>query len=156
MGTTGWEDKKEEMQKRVKNEHGTLLASSNFSIGVLLFTHLIQHAARLLSHSGNYTASLIETHHAQKKDSPSGTALMLAQELRTHGKHDYEPPIASIRTGNNPGEHVITFDSAEDTIRLVHQAKSREGFAQGALASCHFIEHKKGYLTLHDMLKEFL
>ena len=150
IGVTDWEKEKEEAKKIIDSYKGACIASSNFSPGVLLLSKLVQEASKLFHAFEQYKSSITETHHIHKKDSPSGTALMLMQCLQK------EIPITSIRAGENPGEHVICFDSADDAVTLTHQAKSRNGFANGALSACHFIYGKKGFYTFEDILKEIL
>jgi len=150
VGVTDWEEEKKEAEKIIKKYKGACLASSNFSVGVLLFSQLVRDAARLFNSCDDYFASITETHHLKKKDSPSGTALMLKQCLCK------DVPIASIRSGDNPGRHEVAFDSACDSITLTHQAKNRHGFAQGALSACHYIQGKVGFYTFEDILKDIL
>ena len=147
IGTTGWQQEEEKAKKMIMKSKSAACVSSNFSIGMYLFKKLVGDAAKLMQLEPNYHASIVEVHHTKKKDSPSGTALMLAQCFAE------DIPIASIRTGKNPGRHTIIFDAASDTIQLEHQAKNRDGFAKGALTACHFIQGRVGYFGIQDMVK---
>jgi 4-hydroxy-tetrahydrodipicolinate reductase len=144
IGTTGWLDQLETVKAAIEN-HGTgAVWSPNFSIGVNVFLRVVAEAARLLAEQPEYGAWAWEIHHSTKKDSPSGTLIRLVHGMRAAG---YERTIdkASNRAGANPGTHEIGFDSAADTITLRHTARSREGFARGALKAAKWIIGKKGF-----------
>ena len=170
IGTTGWDEEKKEIQELVKKYNGAIIASANFSIGVTLFKRIVKEALHLLSYENIYDVALIEKHHRQKKDHPSGTAKEL-QELvlanfplkkralfhLENGAIDQEAfTVSSVRVGHIPGEHELVFDSPDDTISLTHTARSRNGFARGALVASRWIIEKKGYFTFDDMLDEVL
>jgi 4-hydroxy-tetrahydrodipicolinate reductase len=144
IGTTGWQDQMEAVRSAVER-HGTgLVWSPNFSIGVNAFFRLVAEAARLLAGEPEYGAWAWEIHHATKKDAPSGTLLKLVDEMRRSGyKHPID--VSSSRAGKHPGTHEIGFDSSADTITLRHTARSREGFARGALKAAQWIVGKKGF-----------
>jgi 4-hydroxy-tetrahydrodipicolinate reductase len=151
VGTTGWLAEMEAV-KRAVNGNGTgLIWSPNFSIGVNAFLRLVSKAAHLLASQSEYGAWAWEIHHSSKKDSRSGTLLKLVDEMKKAG---YERPIdvSSNRAGAVPGTHEIGFDSAADTITLRHTARSREGFARGALQAAQWIVGKKGFYEFAEML----
>ena len=151
IGTTGWLEHMDAV-KRAVEEHGTgLVWSPNFSIGVSAFFRLVAEAARLLATQPEYGAWAWEIHHAAKKDAPSGTLLKLVQEMKKVG---YPRPIntSSSRAGAVPGTHEIGFDSAADTITLRHEARSREGFARGALKAAQWVVGKKGFYEFGEVV----
>lgn len=151
VGTTGWLDHLESV-KRVVTEHGTgLVWSPNYSVGVNAFFHLVTQAARLLAGQPEYGAWAWEIHHSTKKDAPSGTLLKLVEDMKRAG---YARPIdaSSSRAGTVPGTHEIGFDSAADTITLRHTARSREGFARGALQAARWVVGKQGFYEFGDIV----
>jgi 4-hydroxy-tetrahydrodipicolinate reductase len=151
VGTTGWLEHLEEV-KRVIETHGTgLVWSPNFSIGVNIFMRLVAEAARLVEAEPEYGSWAWEIHHAAKKDAPSGTLLKLVHEMKKAG---YTRPIdiGSNRAGTIAGTHEIGFDSAADTITLRHTARSREGFARGALKAAQWIAGKKGFYEFSEIM----
>jgi 4-hydroxy-tetrahydrodipicolinate reductase len=143
VGTTGWLDRMEEVRGIVEKHGVGLVWSPNFSIGVNVFMKLVAEAARLLSDEAQYGAWAWEIHHSTKKDAPSGTLLKLVAEMKQAG---YGRPIdvGSNRAGAHPGTHEIGFDCAADTITLRHTARSREGFARGALKAAQWVVGKQG------------
>lgn len=151
VGSTGWLDHLAEVQKMVDESRGALVWSPNFSIGVNVFTRLVSEAARMLNDEAAYGAWAWEIHHITKKDAPSGTLLKLVEAMKAAG---YSRPIdvGSSRAGAHPGTHEIGFDSAADTITLRHAARSREGFARGALKAAQWIVGKKGCFEFSEVL----
>jgi 4-hydroxy-tetrahydrodipicolinate reductase len=151
VGTTGWSHALERVKRAVAERGTGLVWAPNFSIGVNVFARLVAEAARLLAPHGDYGAWGWEIHHDAKKDAPSGTLLMLVEEME---RADYPRPIsvASNRAGKMPGIHEIGFDSAADTITLRHTARSREGFARGALHAARWIAGKPGFYEFRDIL----
>jgi 4-hydroxy-tetrahydrodipicolinate reductase len=150
-GTTGWLAHLPEVSAAFAGHGSSLVWSPNFSVGVAVFRRLVETAGELLKNEPEYGAWAYEIHHDAKKDAPSGTLLHLVQALQASG---YSRPIdtSSNRAGKHPGTHEIGFDSAADTITLRHAARSREGFARGALkAACWILEHK-GVFTFEDVL----
>src|SRR5580698_6003626 len=143
IGTTAWQDHLAEAKALIEANKSALVWSPNFSVGVNVFTRLVAEAAKLLADEPQYGAWAWEIHHITKKDAPSGTLLKLVQEMRSAG---YERGIdtGSNRAGAHPGTHEIGFDSAADTITLRHAARSREGFARGALKAAKWVVGKKG------------
>ncbi|HEX3879060.1 MAG TPA: 4-hydroxy-tetrahydrodipicolinate reductase [Bryobacteraceae bacterium] len=152
VGTTGWHDRFEDVRNIAESAGIGLIWSPNFSIGVNVFKRLVAEAARLLADESEYGAWAWEIHHATKKDSPSGTLLKLVQIMREAGYHRSIDACGS-RAGSHPGTHEIGFDSAADTITLRHTARSREGFARGALHAAKWIIGKKGVHEFSEALK---
>jgi 4-hydroxy-tetrahydrodipicolinate reductase len=147
LGTTGWQEHAAAVKDAVGKNGIGLAWSPNFSIGVRVFFQLVAEAAKLLAEEPEYGAWAWEIHHSTKKDAPSGTLLKLVQEMKKAG---YPRPIdvGSNRAGAHPGTHEIGFDSAADTITLRHTARSREGFARGALKAAQWVIGKKGFFEL--------
>jgi len=150
IGTTDWENKHEEAKKIVQKAKSALLVSPNFSLGVNLLYKLCDCAGALFSPFKEYAPSLLEIHHSTKKDAPSGTAKKIAERMQTQTHKKI--PITSIREGFFPGTHELTFDSIADTITISHTARTREGFAQGALEAARWIQKKKGWFTFDDVI----
>jgi 4-hydroxy-tetrahydrodipicolinate reductase len=144
IGTTGWQEHSDAVRAAVERHNVGLVWSPNFSIGVNAFLRIVAEAARLLADEPAYGAWAWEIHHDTKKDAPSGTLLKLVDEMKRAG---YKRAIdaGSNRAGRHPGTHEIGFDSAADTITLRHTARSREGFARGALKAAQWIVGKKGF-----------
>jgi 4-hydroxy-tetrahydrodipicolinate reductase len=151
VGTTGWLDHFAEVKAIVDQNKSALVWSPNFSVGVNIFARLVSEAARLFKNEKEYGAWAWEIHHSTKKDAPSGTLLKLVEQMRASG---FERPIdtSSSRAGAHPGTHEIGFDSAADTITLRHTARSREGFARGALKAAQWIIGRKGCYEFSDVL----
>ena len=150
-GTTGWFDHLPEVSEAFNKTNGSLVWSPNFSVGIAVFRRLVEAAGQLLKDEAEYGAWAWEIHHDAKKDAPSGTLHHLVDALRAGG---YARPvdIASNRAGKHPGTHEIGFDSAADTITLRHAARSREGFARGALKAARWILDHKGVFTFEEVL----
>lgn len=149
IGTTGWQKDLQQVKDLVEKYGIGAIYSPNFSLGVLLFLKLVKEAAKIISPHGDYDAAGEEIHHNQKKDAPSGTALILADAL----KKDWpNVEFSSVRVGHFPGTHTLYFDSPFDTITLTHTAKTREGFARGAVFAAEWLYHKKGLFTVEDIL----
>jgi 4-hydroxy-tetrahydrodipicolinate reductase len=163
-GTTGWLDRKDEVYNKCKETNGTFFYGSNFSVGVNLFFELNKTLARLMGTRPEYSPEMTEVHHTQKLDAPSGTAISLAEDLiEIHPKIEKwkketktannELPIKSERRGEVPGIHTIKYDSDVDYIEITHSAKSRKGFALGAVLAAEYSFGHKGILSMKDMLK---
>jgi 4-hydroxy-tetrahydrodipicolinate reductase len=144
IGTTGWSEHVDAVKRAVEANGVGLVWSPNYSIGVNAFLRLVSEAARLLERQPEYGAWAWEIHHSTKKDAPSGTLLKLVEEMKKAG---YTRAIStgSNRAGAHPGTHEIGFDSSADTITLRHTARSREGFARGALQAARWVVGKKGF-----------
>jgi 4-hydroxy-tetrahydrodipicolinate reductase len=152
-GTTGWFEQLPAIREAVSASGVALVWSPNFSVGVNLFFKAVAHAAGLFAKRQEYEAWGWEIHHAQKKDAPSGTLRKLTEEMRAGG---YERPVnlSANRAGGHPGTHEIGFDSVADSITLRHTARSREGFARGALQAARWVTGKKGVFEFRDILGE--
>ena len=162
-GTTGWLDQLDDIKRRCEEGANTFFYASNFSIGVNIFFELNKHLARIMNKFPAYGISLTEAHHAQKLDKPSGTAITLAEDiiesidwlegwtLDKEGELT-DIPIYTIREGDIPGIHEICYESEVDYIQIKHSAKSRDGFALGAVMAAEFTQDKKGFLGMNDML----
>ncbi len=150
-GTTGWFETLPQISAFVNEHQSALVWSPNFSVGVAVLRRLAGLAADLLKDESEYGAWAWEIHHDTKKDAPSGTLQQLVEAMRQNG---YQRPIdsSSSRAGKHPGTHEIGFDSAADTITLRHAARSREGFARGALKSARWLLGRKGVYTFEDVL----
>jgi len=151
VGTTGWYDELERVRAFVEKSGNGVVWSANYSIGVNVFRRVVAEAARLLAKEAEYGAWAWEVHHAAKKDAPSGTLLALVEEMKRAG---YARPIStgSNRAGANPGIHEMGFDSAADTITLRHAARSREGFARGALKAAQWVIGKRGLYEFGEVM----
>lgn len=154
VGTTGWDQSFPVVDQLVKKAGIGLLYAPNFSIGVHLFLKVVAEAAKLISQFNDYDVALLESHHRKKVDSPSGTAKALVNVLLKEMKNKKQDQlqVASLRCGSIPGNHSIIFDSAVDTITLSHEARSREGFASGAVLAAEWLLGKKGLFSLEDLL----
>jgi len=170
VGTTGWHNHMTSVESLVKKNQTGLIYASNFSLGVNIFFHLVRTAAQVMDRFEEYDASIQEIHHKNKLDSPSGTALAFGQIVlqHLHRKKELlnEPPIGKIRpeqlhisstrTGTVVGIHVLSFDSAADSIEIKHTAKDRSGFALGSLLAAEWILKKKGIYTMDDVFQDLV
>ena len=148
-GTTGWDAERARVSAEVRALDGALVWAPNFSLGVHLFTAVLAEASRRARAAG-FDAHLVETHHAAKKDAPSGTARLLADAAeRASG---VPVPITSVRVGHVPGTHEVIFDGAFEQFRLVHEARDRRVFALGALVAARWIVGRRGVFSLDDVL----
>ena len=150
-GTTGWLAKLDQARAAVDASGTALVWSPNFSIGVNVFSALVKEAAKLLADEPQYGAWAWEIHHSTKKDAPSGTLIKLVNDMKRAG-YERVIDVGSNRSGAHPGTHEIGFDSAADTITLRHAARSREGFARGALKAAQWIVGKKGVFEFSEVL----
>jgi 4-hydroxy-tetrahydrodipicolinate reductase len=153
-GTTGWNDQTESIHAVVIEQNGALVYGANFSVGVNLFYRMVNRAAELITQVDGYEAFIEEAHHSRKRDAPSGTALRLRDIVEGHvgGKIS----VASTRAGSIPGTHRVGFDSAADQITLTHTARSREGFASGALMAADWIIGRRGVFQFSDVIDEIV
>lgn len=163
-GTTGWLAHKEEVEAHCRHANGTFLYASNFSLGVNIFFKLNAFLAKLMDRYDQYEVSIDETHHTQKKDAPSGTAITLAEGVMSSLKRkkfwtrepDEDPNalvINSFREDPAPGTHVVKYTSQVDDIEIIHTAHTREGFALGAVLVAEWLAGKKGVYTMDDFLQ---
>jgi 4-hydroxy-tetrahydrodipicolinate reductase len=150
VGTTGWYDQLPEIERQVQSDGAAFLFGSNFSVGVNFFFDIA--AAAALAVSRGYAAQIVERHHAQKKDAPSGTALSIQGIVdETAG---VKPEITSVREGEIVGTHVLLLDSQNDTMMLVHDAKNRRGFAEGAVRGAEWLKGKTGFYEFRKIFRE--
>ncbi|MBZ5552011.1 MAG: dihydrodipicolinate reductase [Acidobacteriia bacterium] len=153
-GTTGWKAEEAEVRRVVQSLHGGLILGANFSIGINLFYRVVAQAAELFGRVDEYDAFIEEAHHRRKRDAPSGTALRLREIVATRSGRDLA--VTSTRAGYIPGTHRVGFDSAPDQILLAHTARSREGFASGALVAAQWVMGRRGVFEFSDVLDEIL
>ena len=151
QGTTGWTSRMGEVRAAIEQNGTGLVWSPNYSIGVNIFSRIVALAAKLMANEAEYEAWAWEIHHSAKKDAPSGTLLKLIADMKEAG---FSRPVdaSSSRAGKVPGTHEIGFDSAADTITLRHTARSREGFALGAVKAAEWSQGKKGFYEFADIL----
>ena len=153
-GTTGWAEQLGRVTDRVRSSDGALVYAANFSVGVDIFYRIVAHAGRLFRSLDQYGAFLEEAHHAGKRDAPSGTALHMSEMLETELGRSV--PVASTRAGHIPGTHRVGFDGPADQILLTHTARSRDGFAAGALLAARWIAGRRGVYGFKDVLDDVL
>jgi len=169
MGTTGWYENMQQMKDNVKNIG--FLWSGNFSIGMNVFFHAVKETAKVMNNIPEYDAAVYEIHHNQKKDSPGGSAQIIGKIILDNmdrkkkivgdrfTERKPEPDelhVASIRCGSVPGTHTVLFDCPVDSIELKHIARGREGFAFGAVLAAEFLNGKKGFFTIDDLMDKIL
>jgi 4-hydroxy-tetrahydrodipicolinate reductase len=163
-GTTGWLEKKAEIEKLTTDCNGTFFYASNFSVGVNLFFRLNEQLAKMISKFNQYDVEIDEVHHTEKKDAPSGTAITLADGIikqlgtkkkwvKATSKNPEDLLITSFRIDQVPGTHLVKYLSDIDDIEIRHIAHSREGFARGAVMVAEWIQGKKGVLSMNDFLQ---
>ncbi len=152
IGTTGWSAYEPALREQAERAELGVVASANFSIGVNLFQAMVAHAARLMQEHSGYGAWIHEAHHSAKRDAPSGTALMLKNAMVSAG-YGHSIDVSATRAGAIPGIHTIGFDAPSDTIELTHTARDRRGFAAGALLAARWIQGRRGWFTMVDVLK---
>ncbi|GHT53549.1 4-hydroxy-tetrahydrodipicolinate reductase [Bacteroidia bacterium] len=163
-GTTGWLEKLDKVKKACTDNGKTFFYASNYSIGVNIFFAVNKHLARIMNDFPQYDVRMEEIHHIHKLDSPSGTGISIAEGILQHidrkktwregteGTPD-ELLIETKRLGEVPGFHEVVYESEADSIRFTHDAKNRKGFALGAVLAAEFVQGKKGFLTMNDLLK---
>ncbi|HLP05939.1 MAG TPA: 4-hydroxy-tetrahydrodipicolinate reductase [Paludibacter sp.] len=163
-GTTGWQAELPQVKKEMEEGGHTLFWASNYSLGVNIFAAVNKYLASVMNRFPDYNVEMTEVHHTQKLDAPSGTAITLAEGIlqnldRKSGwvkeveSKPEELAIKSIREGQVPGIHTIRYESVFDSIEITHDAKTREGFALGAVLAAEFTAGKKGFLDMEDMFK---
>ncbi len=168
VGTTAWNEQLPYVKDFVTQNDGALLYASNFSIGVNIFFDINKRLAKLMSAHHEYEGKVEETHHKQKIDAPSGTAVSLANDILFQNENlsswvheeESEPhhtkgqlPVTSYRKEGVPGTHTITYNSEIDSIEMTHTAHNRRGFALGAVIAAEWIQHKQGIFTMQDVIK---
>ncbi len=149
-GTTGWDAQRARVEEDVLAGDGAMLWAPNFSIGVNLFWQVAELAARLAGRAKTFDAHIVETHHAAKRDAPSGTALALQRLAAAAFGGDI--PVSSVRVGAVPGTHELLLDGAFEQIRVVHEARDRRVFAEGALLAARWLLGRRGVYTMRDFL----
>ena len=167
VGTTGWHDRYQEVRYLVETAGGGLVHAANFSVGVNLFYRLVRAAALVMAPFPDYDPYILERHHRQKKDAPSGTAKVIAAILESSGgirrraATDADGGLAPdafhvgvVRAGGIVGEHTVGFDSGGDEILLEHRARSRRGFALGAVIAAEWIAGRTGWYTFEDVMDD--
>jgi 4-hydroxy-tetrahydrodipicolinate reductase len=151
IGTTGWQADEAEVRRLAAESGIGVLAAANFALGMHVFRSTVEHAAGLFAALDDVGSWIHETHHAAKKDAPSGTARMLEQAMRRSG---YARPVdvSSTRAGSVPGTHEVGFDGPADTVTLVHTVRDRAVFAHGALEAARWLRGRHGWFGIEDML----
>jgi 4-hydroxy-tetrahydrodipicolinate reductase len=149
VGTTGWYQHLDKVRELVRERNGAVLYGSNFSLGMNFFFKAMQAIAPILKHG--YRGSIVERHHVHKKDKPSGTAVTIQKILETSGE---KVEVASVREGETVGMHLVMLDSPNDTILFTHDAKSRAGFAEGAVRAAEWIKGKKGFWEFPEIVDQ--
>lgn len=156
-GTTGWLDKFHDIKKICLKDKKAFFYASNFSIGVNILFKMNEQLAKIMNNYKNYEIGITETHHIEKKDAPSGTAITLAEGIVNNSDEKRNSidkiPINSLRKVNIPGIHTIKYESDVDFIEITHSAKNRKGFALGAILAAEFIVGKKGFFSMDDLMK---
>jgi 4-hydroxy-tetrahydrodipicolinate reductase len=152
IGTTGWNDRLEDVRQRVEKAGIGCVYASNFSPGANAMFALARRAGEIMARFPQYAAGLEERHHSQKKDAPSGTALRIAAEVKSGSGGKLEPAIGAMRVGSEFGLHTLYFDSADDLIEISHRARGREGFARGAILAAEMIRGRKGLLRFDELV----
>lgn len=153
-GTTGWNAQKDKIKNLIEEKSGAFVFGANFSVGVNLFYRITGFAAELFAKFDDYETFIEERHHSRKRDAPSGTALKLKDIVSRHITKDFS--VAATRAGNIPGTHIVGFDGTADQILLEHTARSREGFASGAILAAEWIVGRKGFYEFTDVMDEIL
>ena len=150
VGTTGWYQHLDKVRELVRERNGAVLYGSNFSVGMNFFFKAMQAVGPILKHG--YRGSIVERHHIHKKDKPSGTAVTIQKLLEANSGEKVE--IASVREGETVGMHLVMLDSPHDTILFTHDAKSRVGFAEGAVQAAEWIRDKKGFYEFPEIVDQ--
>ncbi len=170
LGTTGWDDRREAYRKQIEEAGGSVLWGSNFSLGAHIFWKLTARAAALVRDIESYDLMIHEFHHRYKKDSPSGTALTTAEKVLENCPRkteavtqrldrpirDSELHVSSTRGGSIPGTHQLLLDSQADTIEVRHTARSRQGFAAGAVMAAEWLQNRRGFFRIEDFIEDIL
>jgi len=152
IGTTGWNERAEDIRARVEKAGIGCVYASNFSPGANVAFALARRAGELVARFPQYEVGIEERHHSQKKDAPSGTALKIASEVREGSGGKLAPPIVSSRVGAEFGLHTLFFDSTDDLIEISHRARGRDGFARGAVVAAEMIKGRRGFFTFDELV----
>jgi 4-hydroxy-tetrahydrodipicolinate reductase len=153
-GATGWNSELENIKQFVTDNNGSFVFGANFSIGVNLFYRVVDYASELFAKFDDYEVFIEEQHHSRKVDAPSGTALKLKDIVAEHIKEDFS--VSATRAGNIPGTHRVGFDGNADQILLEHFARSREGFALGAILAAEWVAERKGFWEFTEVMDEII
>jgi len=151
IGTTGWQQHEAAVRSTAATAAIGVVSAPNFAVGVNLFLAMVDRAGALMAEQPAFGAWIHESHHAAKRDAPSGTALAMEQRLRRSG-YGAPLPITSTRAGSIPGTHTLGFDSASETLTFTHQARDRAAFARGALLAARWLEGRQGWFSMADVL----
>lgn len=152
IGTTGWGDRLEAVGARVRQAGIGCVYASNFSVGANVVFALARQAGTAFGRFSEYACGIEERHHAQKKDAPSGTALRMAAEVREGSGGGLDPPVVSSRVGREFGLHTLFFDSQDDLVEISHRARSRDGFARGAVVAAEMVVGRKGFFRFDELM----
>ncbi|HEX7808525.1 MAG TPA: dihydrodipicolinate reductase C-terminal domain-containing protein [Thermoanaerobaculia bacterium] len=152
IGTTGWNERLDDVRQRVDNANIAAVYASNFSPGANVMFALARRAGELFARFPQYEVGMEERHHSQKKDAPSGTALKIAAEVKSGSGDKLDPAIAASRVGAEFGLHTLFFDSTDDVIEISHRARGREGFARGAVFAAERIRGRKGLVRFDELI----
>lgn len=153
IGTTGWNERLDEVRTRVERAGIACVYASNFSPGANAMFALARRAGELFARFPQYAAGMEERHHSQKKDAPSGTALTIAAQVKEGSEGKLDPPIAASRVGAEFGLHTLFFDSPDDLIEISHRARGREGFARGAVFAAERVRGRRGMMRFDELLE---
>lgn len=151
IGTTGWNERLDDVRKRIEAAGIACVYASNFSPGANVMFALARRAGEMFARFPQYAAGMEERHHSQKKDAPSGTALKIASEVKDGSGGKLDPPIAASRVGAEFGLHTLFFDSADDLVEISHRARGREGFARGAVFAAEHVRGRKGLVRFDEL-----
>ena len=151
VGTTGWQGQGDDVRRRITDAGIGAVVTANFSVGATLMDALAERAAKLFAPQDLYGAFVHETHHAAKKDAPSGTALLLKNAMEQAG-YARAIDVSSTRAGSIPGTHEVGFDAPTETVTLVHEVRDRAVFAHGALEAAKWLKGRRGWFSMNDML----
>ncbi|HUP49910.1 MAG TPA: dihydrodipicolinate reductase C-terminal domain-containing protein [Thermoanaerobaculia bacterium] len=152
VGTTGWNDRLDEVRTKIGKANIGVVYASNFSPGANVTFALARRAAELFARFPQYAAGIEERHHARKKDAPSGTALTIAAAVRDGSGGKLDPPLAASRVGSEFGLHTLFFDSPDDLVEISHRARGREGFARGAVMAAELVRGRKGLIRFDELV----
>ena len=154
VGVTGWHESESSVREQAATANGAVLVAPNFSVGAILFSMVVGDAATRFSAALGFDAHLVETHHAMKKDAPSGTARRLAQLAEI--ARGQPVAVTSVRVGHVPGQHSLIFDAAFEQVTLTHDARDRRVFADGALLAARWLPSRRGWFTMDDVVRELI
>ena len=152
IGTTGWNNRIDAFRKKIDAAGIGVVYASNFSPGANIMVALARRAGELFARFPQYASGMEERHHSQKKDAPSGTALSIANAVKEGSAGKLQPPIAATRVGSEFGLHTVFFDSPDDLVEISHRARSRDGFARGAVLAAELVQGKKGLIRFDELV----